>query len=67
MKKRVWLIGILVIVLISYVGADGGFFSEYDVHMYLPDQKAAITWENGKETMIIASSARSDDVSNIAW
>jgi len=47
--------------------ADGIYFSDEDLHLNMPDQKAVVSWDGQVETMIISSSVRSGGISNIAW
>jgi len=55
------------LIIINLINADGGFFSSYYHHLTAPDQKAVISWDGETEEMIILSSVRSDDLSNLAW
>ncbi|MBD3252551.1 DUF2330 domain-containing protein [Candidatus Pacearchaeota archaeon] len=67
MKKILVVFLIMIIFCLSLVFADGGFFSDYYYHLNAPNQKAAITWDGKTEEMVILSSVKSDDISNIAW
>jgi len=71
MKKSVIIFGFLIGIFLNgiyLINADGMYIpSNYELHMNIPDQKAIINWYEGNETMIIASSVRTDNISNIAW
>jgi len=68
MKKYKLILLVLIIILgISFVYADGGFFPSYSSLLKIPKQKAVITWNGSEETMILASYVQSDNLENIAW
>ena len=49
------------------VSADGGIFVDFDEHVFLPSQKAAIFWDGTNETMVISTKINSSNLSNMAW
>lgn len=58
----------LALVLSQSVSADGGvLIADYEEHVYLPSQKAAILWDGTNETMIISTKISSDTFSDMAW
>jgi len=60
----------LIIVAAPSVSADGGGFTtivDYNEHVYIPEQKAAIFWDGNYETMIISSRIKSDSFADKAW
>lgn len=60
----------LVLISIQSVSADGGGFTtivDYEEHIYLPEQKAAIFWDGTHETMVISTKIKSDSFSDKAW
>lgn len=67
MKNLMISLGIIVILLITPVYADGCYMSDEILHLYLPDQKAVISWDGYTEEMIIASSVKSDKILKLAW
>jgi len=73
MRMRLIASLILFCLLISsfslqIVSADGGIFTiDYDEHVYLPHQKAAIFWDGNKETMIISTKIQSENLTDLAW
>jgi hypothetical protein len=62
---RTAVVGLFVLAQLAY--ADGIHFSEEELHLGLPDQKAVISWDGETEEMILSSAVRSDDLSNIVW
>ena len=53
---------------ISSVYADGmHVVSDAGIHLYEPSQKAVITWDGTKETMILSTAVKADDMANFAW
>lgn len=52
-----------------HVSADGGIFIvlDYDEHVYLPSQKAAVLWDGKNETMIISTKIVTDNLTDVAW
>jgi len=57
-----------VLILPRLVLADGGIFiPDYDQYVYLPSQKAAIFWDGIKETMILSTRIRTDEITDMAW
>jgi hypothetical protein len=54
-------------VFVHRAYADGMFISDRELHLYEPDQKAVIHWDGIKETMILSSAIRSEDIANFAW
>jgi hypothetical protein len=67
MKKYLFVVLIIVICLSHSVFSDGMYLSSHDSHMTEPDQKAVISWNGEKETMILVSTVQSDKISNFAW
>ena len=70
MKKENLLV--CIILVISFLAAppvlaDGWHTSDIYLHLYEPNQKAVISWNGQKETMILSSSVKSDDIANFAW
>ena len=66
--KKFAIVVFVLLVFISQSGfADGIYFSEHDSHMTEPDQKAIISWDGEKETMILVSTTQMDEISNLAW
>ena len=47
--------------------ADGGYFSDYYLHLYEPNQKAVVSWDGKTETMILSAAVKSDDIANFVW
>jgi hypothetical protein len=41
--------------------------SDEERHLYMPNQKAVISWDGLNEEMIISSSVRLDNLTNMAW
>jgi len=64
---KLFLLILLPAFLIQSVHADGCFFSSKEGRLLLPDQKAVISWDGTTEEMMIVSSVRSANISNIAW
>ena len=46
---------------------DGWHISDRALHLYEPSQKAVILWDGKRETMILSSAVKSDDLANFAW
>ena len=68
-KKVKYFMIFYIIILSSYVIADGGFFkfdSYRNEDLYEPEQKAIIIHENNLETLILQVSAQGN-ISNFVW
>ena len=63
--------GILIaaLILLNIVAADGMYIPDWQIHIYEPEQKVVIHWDEHtlKETMILSSEVRTDDIANFAW
>ncbi len=69
-KIGIMTIGILTLLLVTTMplgNADGCHLSVEYLHLYEPYQKAVISWDGILETMILASAARADNLTDIAW
>jgi hypothetical protein len=67
MKKFV-ILAFILLVFISQTGlADGWHPSQSYLHLHEPNQKAIISWADGKETMVLVSSVTMDEIDNFAW
>jgi len=64
-----FLVVFLIILLNSTIGlADGGIIlPNYRQYVYLPMQKATITWDGETETLLISTKIKTDDITNMAW
>ena len=62
-----FLVGILFFSQLAL--ADGGIFNppEYEKHVYIPSQKAAIIWDGTNETMILSTKIKTEDIIDMAW
>jgi len=74
MRKTILVLIFVVFISISVLSvestsADGGGYMvvDYEEHIYLPEQKAAIFWDGTNETMVISTKIKSDYFSDIAW
>ncbi len=72
MKKYIGyfvLVFILSILCIPTVFADGCMFSDEQIHLNEPYQKAVIVWdkETSTETMVLSAAVKSEDIGNFAW
>jgi len=69
-KKIVTIFGILTLVntlIASTAISDGCYFSEEYWHLNEPLQKAIIYWNGTTEILILSSSVRAINLTNIAW
>lgn len=70
MRKEVIITSILFILFfcsLSIVYADGCHISDEEIHLYLPNQKAIVSWDGVTEKMVLSSSVATDEISNIVW
>jgi hypothetical protein len=47
--------------------ADGMHVSDFGVHMYEPSQKAVISWNGSRGTILLSSAAKTYELQNMAW
>lgn len=68
MKKIIFLLGGLFCFL-QPIYADGGVFFEYGEKVYLPEQKAVISWDGEKkeERLLISTKIRMEDEGSFSW
>ncbi len=59
------LVGIFLIP--TLVLADGMVLPDYEEKVYLPNQKAVISWDGEKEVMILSTKIKTDNLANMAW
>jgi hypothetical protein len=61
-------IGLVALVAtLGRLDADGVHFSDAQIHLQEPTQKAAITWDGKTETLVLASAVRAEQWDNMAW
>ncbi|MCK4590034.1 MAG: DUF2330 domain-containing protein [Nanoarchaeota archaeon] len=65
MKKLI--VVFMLVLFLPIVVADGWHVSDRWEHLYEPSQKAVIFWDGQKETMILSSAVKAEDVANFAW
>lgn len=66
--KHYILIIILGIALISDLAlADGGIVVDTTAQVNLPSQKAAITWKNETEILVLSTKIKIENTTNLAW
>jgi hypothetical protein len=66
MKTKI-LVMLMVLLIVPIVFADGGYFPDYSMQLFEPDQKAVIYWDGAKETMVLSSAVQAEDIVNVAW
>ena len=47
--------------------ADGMVLPDYEEKVYLPNQKAVISWDGEEEVMILSTKIKTDNLANMAW
>lgn len=68
MKKiLLFLLSISLLIIPSWVLADGFVVNNFDELIYLPAQKAVISWDGGKERMILSTKISTGNITEIAW
>ena len=55
MRKALFLLVIGIILIPNLVLADGGVFVDIARRIYLPNQKAAISWDGQEEILILST------------
>ncbi len=67
--KKITLINIAITILfrVANLFAGGFFVSDTSMELHQPDQKAVITWDGEKETILLSTGLRSDDIANFVW
>ena len=68
--KYIFSISLFLVLCSNFVFADGGFFSETDLDLFEPSQKAIIIWRPYTEVLIVSSqvkAARMQDLEKLAW
>jgi hypothetical protein len=64
--NKIFLILFFLILILS-VFSDGAFFPPEPQQISIPEQKAVISWDGLKETMILSSKASLNEITDIAW
>jgi hypothetical protein len=66
--------GLVLLVLLaglpSPVHADGAYFSDLQQHLIEPEQKAVVVWDGQTETLLVSSTVRTEettDLARLAW
>ncbi len=67
MKKTLFLLIIGIILIPNLVFADGGVFPNYSEKVYLPAQKAVISWDGSEEILILSTKISTENLANLAW
>lgn len=67
MKKTCLPLIIGLILLPSLASADGMIVTDYLEKVYLPAQKAVISWNGSDETLVLATKVRVEKLANMAW
>lgn len=68
MMKRLFAISLLTyLYTVNFVYGDGMYVSDHYTHLYEPSQKAVISWNGKRETMILSAAVKSEDLANFAW
>jgi len=67
MRKILLSLIIGVVLIPNLVWADGGVFPDYSEKIYLPAQKAVISWDGEEETMVLSTKIKTEDLANMAW
>ena len=68
--KHILSISLLLYLCSTVLVADGGFFTESDVDLFEPSQKAIIIWRPYTEVLIVSSQVKADrmqDLEKLAW
>lgn len=64
MSKSFVIFLFILFSLVDLAYADGMYVSDYHAHLYEPSQKAVITWDGTKETMILSAAVKSVESCN---
>ncbi len=68
LKEILFLIVVFIFFSFPFVMGDGGYFpDDRQIHLYEPNQKTVVLWDRLKETIILSSSVKSDNIANFAW
>jgi len=67
MKKLLILLTIGIFLIPILVLGDGMVLPDYEEKVYLPNQKAVITWDGEEEVMILSTKIKTDNLANMAW
>lgn len=67
MKKLLILLTIGIFLIPTLVLGDGMVLPDYEEKVYLPNQKAVISWDGEKEVMILSTKIKTDNLANMAW
>lgn len=67
MKKLLILLTIGIFLIPTLVLGDGMVLPDYEEKVYLPNQKAVISWDGEEEVMILSTKIKADNLANMAW
>ena len=66
--KRLFAISLFTcFISVGFAYADGMYVSDRYTHLYEPSQKAVISWNGKRETMILSAAVKPEDLANFAW